>query len=120
MYSGEWQYGYREAFRFVSPLEKNYDSIYVTETIGRPYMYALFYNKIDPQEFFRNKNASFDAAGFYHVYGFGKYRFVKDMPNECSGKCLFVGQSDGVMNNVNVLKTISLMNGNPVLTIYEK
>ena len=120
MYSSEWQYGYREALQFVSPIGKNYDTIYMSDSIGRPYMYTLFYNKTDPQEFFRTKDATYDAAGFYHVYGFGNYRFVKDMPAECQGKCLFIATSGAGTKDQKVLKTVNLLNGNPVLTIYEK
>ena len=120
MYSGEWQYGYKQALEYVRPIGHSYDTIYMTESIGRPYMYTLFYNKTDPKELFQTKDASFDAAGFYHVYGFGNYRFVKDMPQECSGKCLFIAPSASVGEDAKVLKTIPLLNGNPVLTVYEK
>jgi len=120
MYSGEWQYGYREALRFVSPIAKNYDTVYMTESIGRPYMYKLFYNKTDPHEFFRTKDATIDAAGFYHVYGFDNYRFVKDMPEVCQGKCLYVAPAGSNTENTHILKTIQLLNGDPKLVIYEK
>ena len=119
-YSGEWQYGYKQALEFIAPIEKNYDTIYMSESIGRPYMYTLFYNKTDPKELFQTKDTSFDAAGFYHVYGFGNYRFVKDMTVDCQGKCLFIAPAGANMKDTRVLKTIQLLNGNPVLTIYEK
>jgi len=119
MYSGEWQYGYKQALAYVHPIEASYDTIYMTESIGRPYMYTLFYNQIDPKEYLRIKDASFDAAGFYHVYGFGKYRFVKDMPQVCSGRCLFIAPSNATPKDAKILKTIPLLNGLPILTIYE-
>jgi len=120
MYSGEWQYGYREALHFISPIAKNYDTVYMTESIGRPYMYTLFYNIIDPQEFIRTKDASFDASGFYHVWGFGNWRFVKDIPTVCQGRCLYIAPAGANMKDTRVLKTIQLLNGYPVLVIYEK
>ena len=118
-FSGEWQYGYKQALEFIQPIEKNYDTIYMTESIGRPYMYALFYTKTDPNNFFRTKNASFDAAGFYHVYGFGKYHFVSDMPASCTGKCLYIASAGTEMKKNTLLYTVTLLNGNPVLNIYE-
>jgi hypothetical protein len=119
-YSGEWQYGYKDALVFIKPLEKQCDTIYMTESIGRPYMYTLFYTKTDPRELFQTKDATFDAAGFYHVYGFGKYRFVKDMPADCQGKCLFIAPAGAEGKDAKILKTIHLLNGNPILTVYEK
>ena len=119
-FSHEWQYGYKQALDFIRPLEKNYDTIYVTDFIGRPYMYALFYDKTDPNEFFRTKDAFFDASGFYHVNGFGKYRFVIDMPTQCTGSCLFVGPAGSEGSETKVLHTVRLLNGSPVLTIYQK
>jgi 4-amino-4-deoxy-L-arabinose transferase-like glycosyltransferase len=118
-YSGEWQYGYKQALEFIAPIEKNYDTIYMSESIGRPYMYTLFYNKTDPKELFQTKDASFDAAGFYHVYGFGKFRFVQDMPTSCSGRCLYIATPGTEMKKNKLLHTVYLLNGNPVLTIYE-
>jgi len=118
-FSGEWQYGYKQALEFIESIEKNYDTIYMTNSIGRPYMYTLFYNKTDPNEFFNTKDATFDAAGFYHVYGFGKFRFVQDMPTSCSGRCLYIATAGTEMKKNKLLHTVHLLNGNPVLTIYE-
>ena len=91
----------------------------MTESIGRPYMYTLFYKHTDPNEFFRTKNASFDAAGFYHVYGFGKYRFFNTMP-QCDTKCIVIAPAGTEMKDGKLLKTIFLLNGNSVLNIFEK
>lgn len=117
-YSGEWQYGYREAFRFVRDLEKDYDAIYVTESIGRPYMYGLYYLAIDPREYWKTRESFFDAAGFYHVTGFGKYRFVSSMPNETTGKVLYI--ADSAPKDAKVLSVVKLLDGTPRLYVYEK
>jgi hypothetical protein len=119
-FSGEWQYGYKQAIEYIQTLKKNYDTVYMTESIGRPYMYTLFYTHMDSNEFFQTKNASFDDAGFYHVYGIGKFKFVKDMPESCTGSCLYIDQAGAPVGNVTILKTIYLLNGIPVLKIYEK
>ncbi len=44
----EWQYGYKEMIREVNMLESQYDKIIVTYSFDQPYIYFLFYNKIDP------------------------------------------------------------------------
>ena len=119
-FSGEWQYGYKQALAYVHPLEQSYDAIYMAESIGRPYMYTLFYNHVDPNVFFSSKTDSFDTAGFYHVYGFANYHFVKDMPTVCSGTCLFIADAGSQIKEFKKLETIYLLNGKPILEIYEK
>lgn len=116
-FSAEWQYGYKQALEGIGPIQSKYDRIVITESIGRPYMYTLFYTKTDPHELFRTKDASFDAAGFYHVYGFSKYRFGGALPDTIPDKTLYVW--DALPQGVTLLKTIHLLNGNPVLYIFE-
>jgi 4-amino-4-deoxy-L-arabinose transferase-like glycosyltransferase len=119
-YSGEWQYGYREAIWYVQKNISKYDRIVISETIGRPYMYTLFYLKFDPEEFRRIKNSSFDNAGFYHVYGFDKYSFHEDISPTDPKKTLYVLPPNEVPDGVKILTKIKLLNGNPVLVIFEK
>jgi 4-amino-4-deoxy-L-arabinose transferase-like glycosyltransferase len=119
-YSGEWQYGYREAIQASEKIKDNYDSIVISETIGRPYMYTLFYTKTDPKDFMQTKDASFDAAGFYHVYGFGKYRFGGTLPMPLSSKTLYIWEAGSVPKDVHSIETIRLLNGNPVLVVFDK
>lgn len=119
-YSGEWQYGYREAFEFIKPIKNQYTSVVVTESIGRPYAYALFYERFDPEKFWRTKDSSFDAAGFYHVYGFDTYRFVRTSIGAPQSKTLYILEPQYVPGGVRILKTINLLTGNPVLVIFDK
>lgn len=118
-FSGEWQYGYREAIRFAESVKGSYDTIVLTESIGRPYMYALFYGAYDLPYFLNTKDASFDAAGFYNVYGFGKYRFVKEAGEIYPGRVLYILSASEVPKNAHVIKTIPLLNGNPMLVLFE-
>lgn len=46
--SAAWQYGYREVFREVSRIEDKYEKILVTYKYDQPYIFYLFYNRIDP------------------------------------------------------------------------
>ncbi len=64
-----WQYPYKEIF-----LAKK-DGV-VTDKYAQPYIFALFYNKVDPQEFRSTvKLNSVDKWGFSKVASFGGYEF---------------------------------------------
>ena len=117
-YSGEWQYGYKQAILASEALKKSYDHVVISETIGRAYMYTLFYTKTDPNLLFQTKDATFDAAGFYHVYGFGKYRFGGTLPISLEPNTLYIW--DVAPKGVHVIDTIRLLNGNPVLVLFDK
>jgi 4-amino-4-deoxy-L-arabinose transferase-like glycosyltransferase len=120
VYAREWQYGYREALAYVNKHESLYDAVYITDNIGRPYMYSLFYFQTDPAFFLQNKNSYFDAAGFYHVTGFGKYRFFSRLPETVSGRTLFVVAAGAVPKDVSILETVYYPDGQAALEIFEK
>lgn len=47
-YSQWWQYGYKQVVAEVSRIAERYDRIIVTYAYDQPYIYFLFYNKVDP------------------------------------------------------------------------
>ncbi len=118
-FSGEWQYGYKQAIEYVDSVKQHYDSVVLTESIGRPYIYVLFYDKVDPRVFWKEKDASFDAAGFYNVYGFGKYRFVNNNLEKHTGRTLYILDPSRVPKTAHILQTIRVLNGTPVLVIFD-
>jgi 4-amino-4-deoxy-L-arabinose transferase-like glycosyltransferase len=118
-YSGEWQYGYKQAIEYATQVKSEYDTIVLTESIGRPYIYALFYEKYPLEKFNKTKDASFDAAGFYNVYGFEKYRFTRTGIGDYKGKTLYILPPKDVPGAANIKKTITLLDGTAVLVIFE-
>lgn len=118
-FSGEWQYGYKQAIQYVDSVKQNYDTVVLTESIGRPYIYVLFYDKVNPNEFWKTKDASYDAAGFYNVYGFEKYRFVRETNGKYPGRTLYVLAPKDVPAGAHIVKTITVLNGTPVLVIFD-
>lgn len=118
-YSGEWQYGYREAIQKIQPLAQKYSDVVITDSIGRPYMYTAFYTKTDPKEFLLSKKSYTDAAGFYHVDGFGTYSFREVLPLELNAHSLYVWDSTEVPKGVRIIDTIRLLNGVPKLVIFD-
>lgn len=119
-YSGEWQYGYREAIRYVMPIKDSYKQVVMTDTIGRPYMYTLFYGAYDPEMYWRTKDASFDAAGFLNVAGFDTFKFIRGGKiEELNKDTLYILPPTDVPAGAHVLHTVNLLNGNPILVIFD-
>jgi 4-amino-4-deoxy-L-arabinose transferase-like glycosyltransferase len=119
-FSGEWQYGYKESIAYVSSVEGEYDQINVTEELGRPYIYYLFYRKTDPREFRRSAQINREALGFVNVKGYGKYRFAKDLLGiESPKNSLFIDIPGKVPKNAEILKEFNLLNGNTALVAYK-
>ncbi len=116
-FSGEWQYGYKQALAHIAPIAQKYDRIVITDSIGRPYMYTLFYTKTDPAVYLRSKDSYFDAAGFYHVNGFLQYRFGGVLPDELDGKTLYIWNL--LPQRATLIDTVKLLNGNPILYIFK-
>jgi len=119
-FSGEWQYGYKESVNYVASVEDQYDQINVTEELGRPYIYYLFYTKTDPREFRNDAQVKREAFGFVNVKGFGKFRFNKDLAKiESPQNTLYIDVPGKVPKNADVLKRFELLNGETVLVAYK-
>lgn len=122
-FSGEWQYGYKDSINYVSKIAGDYKQINVTDVLGRPYIYYLFYGKVDPREFRKTVIITRDPLfGFVTVDGFSKYRFGRNLDKLSKGKGnLYVAPpSYGISKKSKVLKTFYLLNGDPVLKVYTK
>lgn len=119
-YSGEWQYGYREAIRAIEPIKNQYDAVVMTENIGRPHMYIAFYERLDPKEYRRTMDGSFDAAGFYNPHGLGKYRFVRQGVGKMEPGTLYVLEPQYVPDSARVITTVRLLNGKTVLVLFDQ
>lgn len=120
VYSGEWQYGYMESIKYVQSVEKNYDQINITEDLGRPYVYYLYYLKVDPKFFRMNAEIERDAFGFVKVKSFGKYKFESNLSkiDNKSGDILYVDVVKSVPRNATILKTFYRLNGTETLKAY--
>lgn len=113
-YSGEWQYGYREVINYAESVKDNYKQIVLTDYIGRPYAYTLFYSSYDPHEYLKTKRSSFDAAGFYNVSGFGKYEFIRSNP-PFETNILYFLPAGSVPQGATEVFHVNLLNGTPAI-----
>jgi len=119
-YSGEWQYGYRDAIAFTKENKSKFKNIYITDELGRPYIYALFYEKTDPVEFREKSEVYREALGFVHVRQLNKYKFVnsvKDNINQEENN-LYIDKPWDIPENARVLATFKELDGNTTLVAY--
>lgn len=118
-YSGEWQYGYKQAFNFINKDATGYDKIVFTQALGRPYIYTLFYTREDPKLFRNTAKVAREVYGFVHVESYGKYIFTTN-PKEAvfAGKTLYIDKPENISDKSKILKTFYLLNGEPILAAY--
>lgn len=119
-WSGEWQYGYRQMVEYVSGIEKNYDRIFVTNALGRPYIYFAFYGKINLDDFLSRRVADRDWFGFWNVKSLGKINFELESLPSASGRILLVTTGDNLPAEYRRLTTIKNLAGDSVFLIAER
>ena len=119
-YSNQWQYGYREVLAYTKAVEQNYDNIVFTEHLGRPYIYALFYKRYDPEMFRSEAIIEREVLGFVHVRSFGKYKFVESISDNLdrSENNLYIDKPDDIPQDATVFMTFRELDGTPTLVAY--
>lgn len=119
-FSGEWQYGYKEAIEYISQVKDNYEKVVFTTALGRPYIYFLFYEQYPPEKFWQNSQVEKEAMGFINVHAFDKYQFQRNLTEiDSNGQTLYVLTVQEVPDGVNRLKTFYLLNGRPILVAFD-
>jgi len=129
-FSQEWQYGYKEAFDFLSKNEDKYDKVVVTDKFGQPYIYWLFYSRYDPGEYQKKVNFVPNPYGDVgKVSKLGKIEFRKIYwPSDKSLKnTLFIGtlselpekdlEEDMTLKIASLIKEIKFLNGKTAFRI---
>ena len=115
-FSGEWQDGYKKALLYAKEHENEYQHIVITQALGRPYVYTLFYNKTSPAQFRSTSVVKRDVFGFVDVIQVGKYLFPDTITP--MAHTLFIVTPNEVPSDVRVLQTFPLVNGQPSLVAY--
>lgn len=76
--SSDWQFGYKMIFTDFKKDFPKYDQIIVSDEYAQPYIFALFYQKFDPNKFRQTVvRNSVDQWGFSTVSSFDKFKFGK-------------------------------------------
>ena len=119
-FSGEWQYGYKETVLFTKEHYGEYEKFFITNAVGRPYIYYLFYNKTSPQDFRKTAQITKDPQGFTHVDGFGKYVFTNNVGEFLNPikPYLYLDTAGRVATKAKVVKEFYLLNGYPIYVTY--
>ena len=117
-FSGEWQYGYKEAVTYVNSVKNQYSTVYFTESLGRPYIYYLFYSRISPQEFRKNSQVFRESLGFVHVERFDGIHFEKEITKLSRKGALYIATPTEVGEGAKVLREFKLLNGMTSLVAY--
>ncbi len=120
-FSGEWQYGYKDAISYINKIAEKYDRIYFTNDLGRPYIYVLFYTEYSPEKFRKEQIVKREPLGFVHILGFDKFRFSQDLRNtHASEKVLYIDTPKNIPEGAKIMQKFYLLNKQPVLIAYEK
>lgn len=112
-----WNYGMKETVEYIRKIENNYENIVILDG-SMPYIYFLFYGKVEPSFFQREAIRSYvaDEFGFEYVEGFGKYIFSKDwqwkyIKDGMQGKTLYVVPFEQAAEDNDYIKEIKYPDG---------
>src|SRR3990167_7368864 len=103
-----WQYGYKDALNYAKENEAKFKNIIMTYEYDQPYVYYLFYNKIDPlwyqKNWDNNKNGTIDR--FKRVIGKYTFRNIEYSKDINIPNTLLIGAPKEIPDNAKVIKTI--------------
>lgn len=116
-FAGDWQYGYKQVVSAVKQRQGSYKAVSITNRLGRPYIYFLFYNQYPVSRYVDNRRAYKDSFGFWTVAGFDKYYFEPAVP--VGREILSVRVPKEVPPGINILGRIYNPGGQAVFDIYE-
>ncbi|MEK8211205.1 MULTISPECIES: glycosyltransferase family 39 protein [unclassified Paenibacillus] len=75
-----------EAIQYAS--EHSTEDVYITDEINMPYIFVLFYERINPHDFLESVVYANPGAAFQQVSAFGRYRFGK--PDVVTGNSAYL------------------------------
>lgn len=121
IYGYFWQYGYKQIVKYAKEHESRFDKILITYKYDQPYIYYLFYNKIDPSWYQKNwdynKNGQVDR--FKRIIGKYEFRNIdwskdKNIPN-----ALIIASPDEVPQEITAIREIRFPDGRLAFKFFE-
>ncbi|MBI2028366.1 MAG: glycosyltransferase family 39 protein [Candidatus Levybacteria bacterium] len=114
-----WQYGYKEAMLFAKDNQEKFDKIIITYRYDQPYIYYLFYNKIDPTWY--QKNWDYNRTGltdrFKRVIGKYEFRNIDYSKDSLSSNTLLIGIPSEIPDSAEVVGIVKFPDGNVAFRI---
>ncbi len=119
----DWQAGYKELGTYIKENYNKFDTFYITQKNGEPYIFLLFYLKYPPQEYQKQANLSApDQFGFGQVEKFDKFNFSIPSESFHQQHVAIIGYPDdfnGLQLDQSKVKKI-VVNNFPIFWIYER
>lgn len=119
-FSGEWQYGYKEAVDLVEERYGKYDHVVITTGLGRPYIYFLLYMQFDPEKYWQTRKITRDKFFFINVDSFDKFIFKDSLESKPEGKVLYVVAPGHLPANAQKITTVKNLEEKEVFDIGEQ
>lgn len=122
--SKDWQYGYKKIFTDFKNDFPKYNQIFISDEYAQPYIFALFYQKVDPNKFrqtaIRNNVSEW---GFSTVASFDKFKFGKInqlLKTRNLGSSLIFASDKEKINGLNPIGEVKLLDGTNAFWVYSK
>jgi len=112
-----WQYGNKEAIRYAKQYENEYKKIVITYRIDQPYIYYLFYNKIDPAWYQKNWFKKGNIGRFERKIGKYEFRYIDFNKDSKEEDVLLIGTPDEIPQSAKVIKEIKYLDGSIIYRI---
>lgn len=105
-----WQYGNKEAVNYAKEHENEYKKIIITYKIDQPYIYYLFYNKVEPSLYQKSWSEK-EIKRFERKIGKYEFRYVNYEKDSKEKDALLIGTPEEIPNSKRVLREIKYLDG---------
>ncbi len=116
----DWQYPYKEIFKGSIDLRK-YDKVFISDYLGQPYIFALYYLEFPPDKF--QKTVEYnppDKWGHSLVKSFNNFSFnLSELENEKDKKLIIFAKPGEYVGSREKTKTIKDLSGKAIFSVYE-
>lgn len=112
-----WQYGNKETIEYARQNENKYTKIIMTYRIDQPYIYYLFYNKIDPIWYQENWSEKGNIGRFERKIGKYEFRYIDFNKDSKEKGVLLIGTPGEIPQSAKVIKEIKYLDGSIVYRI---
>ena len=101
-------------------MKNDYEQIFVTEELGRPYIYFLFYGKIPAERFVKKRKAQKDAFGFWEIKKWENITFGLKDAQSTPGRVLVITTQANIPGGFSKINEIRNLSGDSVFVFAEK